>query len=390
MTAAAGAVAGPAARSNHARAGPAPGPVALPSEIAPVLGVGADSPAAFCLAAGRFAHLSPRFGDLDASEARTAYVEALERTRRRLDIEPEVVARDLDASSFAARLAAELGLPTVAVQHHHAHAAAVMAEHGLEGRVLAVVFDDPGLGDDGTRWGGEFLVAGAASARRAGRLRAVMWSGGGTRAEPWEMAVAHASDAGVLGRAVPLLGPTGSHTEWIADQSGTGRDRQQDTSAGGLFDAVASLAGLGPGLGGPDRSGARLARAADPSATMEYPFDLGAEDGSVVLDTRPIVRALVKDLANGRSARTVVGRFHRTLAAGILAVCRLLRVDTGVDRVVLAGGLFADDLLASDTAARLATQDFQVYLPRRIPAGDAGLALGQAVVASAHLDPSAA
>ncbi|HEX9377427.1 MAG TPA: hypothetical protein VGB19_14475 [Actinomycetota bacterium] len=346
-----------------------------------MLGVGVDRDAAFCLSSGGRARLSPGFGDLATGLARRAYVEALERARQSHDIEPEAVSRDLDASSFAASLAAELELPAVAVQHHHAHAAAVMAEHGLEGRVLAVVLDEPGLGDDGTTWGGEFLVADAVEARRAGHLRAVPGPGSNG------MGVVYAADAGVLRRAASMLGPNVTREP----PTGGGAERTlPDTSAGGLFDAVASLAGLRGHHRGAGRGWVRLARAADGSATMEYPFDLGTDDGSLVLDTRPIVRAVVKDLGNGRSAGTVAGRFHRTMAAGILAICRLLRIDTGLDRVVLAGALFADGLLVSDTAARLATQGFHVYPPQRIPPGDASLALGQVLVASARLGRPAA
>jgi hydrogenase maturation protein HypF len=124
-----------------------------------------------------------------------------------------------------------------------------------------------------------------------------------------------------------------------------------------------------------------LEQAADSSATFEYPFDLGADAGGIVADTRPIVAAVVHDLVRGRSTGEVAGRFHRTMAAVIVAVCRLIRGSTGLSRVCLGGGVFANQLLVSDAMARLTSCGFEAYTARDIPVGDGGIALGQVLVA---------
>jgi hydrogenase maturation protein HypF len=360
----------------------APASLRLESEVRPVLGTGAELHGAFCLAKGPRAFLSQHIGDLDSDEAMASYAAALERYRDLFRIEPEAVAHDLHPDFLTTRFAQSLGLPTVPVQHHHAHIAAVMAEHALEGRVIGVAYDGFGLGDDGTAWGGEFLVCDPASAERVGHLRYVPQPGGDAAVRnPSRMALAHASDAGVLKEALRLLGTDRSHAKVILAQIESGLNSPPTSSAGRLFDAVAALAGICSRATYEGHPAILLEQAADGSATFEYPFDLGVEAGRVVLDSRPIVAAVVKDLVKGRTAGEVAGRFHRTMAAGTLAVCRLLRGQTGLNRVCLGGGVFQNDLLTSDLAARLASCDFEVFVPREVPVGDGGIALGQVLVA---------
>jgi hydrogenase maturation protein HypF len=158
------------------------------------------------------------------------------------------------------------------------------------------------------------------------------------------------------------------------------------TSGGRLFDAVSALTGICLEASHEGQPAMLLEQAALSSATREYPFDVQVEDGRLVLDTRPIVAAIVKDLVKGRAPGEVAGRFHRTLAAAILEVCRALRGGTGMNRVCLGGGVFQNDLLLSDVTSRLETCNFEVYVPRETPVGDGGIALGQVLVAHARLE----
>jgi hydrogenase maturation protein HypF len=271
------------------------------------------------------------------------------------------------------------------VQHHHAHIAAVMAEHGLEGPVIGVAFDGFGLGEDGESWGGEFLVCDPRVSRRAGHLRGVCQPGGDAAVRnPTRMALSYAADAGCLEQARGLLGKSRSETNVVLGQIASGLNSPVTTSAGRLFDAVSALAGVCRQASYEGQPAILLEQAADTSATLEYPFELPLEEGRVVLDTRPIVAAVVRDLGRGRAPAEVAGRFHRTLAAGVVAVCRLLRGGTGLTTVCLGGGVFANDLLLSDVAARLSSCDFEVFAPREAPAGDGGIALGQVLVANAR------
>ena len=363
----------------------APTPLPLAGEVAPTLGTGAELHGAFCLAAGRRAYLSQHIGDLTTEEAMASFGSALDRYERVFGLEPEMVAHDLHPDFLSSRFAQELSLPTVAVQHHHAHVASVMAEHGLDGRVIGVAFDGFGLGTDGTAWGGEFLVCDAAAADRAGHLRTVSLPGGDAAVRhPWRMALAHADDAGVTDEALTLLGVPADQADTVLRQVRSPGAATTTSSVGRLFDAVAALAGLVDVATYEGHPAMLLEQCAEGSATREYGFDLDVEDGTIELDARPIVRAVVRDLLRGRPRGEVAGRFHRTMTAATFEMCRAIRGATGLGRVCLSGGVFNNDLLTSDLVARLETAGFEVFLPREAPVGDGGIALGQVLVANAE------
>ncbi len=363
----------------------APAPIELGEAVQPIIGAGAELHGAFCLAAGTRAFLSQHIGDLDTEEAMEAYADALQRFRWLFGIEPEVVAHDLHPDFLSTRFAEETDLEPVAVQHHQAHVAAVMAEHRLEGPVIGVAFDGFGLGEDGTGWGGEFLVGDAGHLQRFGRLRQVRQPGGDAAVRhPWMMALAHAADAGVLEPALRLLGDAAHDPDAVLGEIGSGLGSPFTSSAGRLFDAVSALVGVCYEATFEGHPAMLLEHAALSSATREYPFDVDMEDGLLVLDTRAIVSSVVKDLTKHRAPGEVAGRFHRTFAAAVLEVCRGLRGGTGVSRVCLSGGVFQNDLFLSDVASRLETCDFELYVPRQAPVGDGGIALGQVLVAHAR------
>jgi hydrogenase maturation protein HypF len=364
----------------------APTPVELPEEVPPILGTGAELHGAFCLATGTKAYLSQHIGDLDTEEAMTAYRAALDRSCALFRLEPEHVAHDLHPDLATTRFAEETGLPRIQVQHHHAHVAAVMAEHRLEGPVIGVAFDGFGLGLDGAAWGAEFFVGGVADLSRAAHLRAVALPGGDAAVRyPWRMAIAHAFDAGVLDAALPLLRREDAEVEVVLKQIDADLGAPPTTSMGRLFDAVAALAGVCDRSTYEGHPAILLEQVAEHGATREYPFDVAPEPGGIVLDARPLVAAIVTDLARGRPPGEVAGRFHRTIAAATLEVCRALRGATGLDRVCLSGGVFQNDLLTSDLIARLETVGFEAFLPRQAPVGDGGIALGQVLVAAARV-----
>ncbi|MGZ8610928.1 MAG: carbamoyltransferase HypF [Actinomycetota bacterium] len=362
----------------------APAPIELSVETLPTLGTGAELHGAFCLTNGPRAYLSQHIGDLDTEESMSAYRDALERYQQVFGIAPDLVAHDLHPDFQTTRFAKELGLPTVAVQHHHAHVASVMAEHKLEGRVIGVAFDGFGLGTDGTAWGGEFLVCDAATAERAGHLRSVALPGGDAAVRnPWRMALAHAEDAGVIDEALKLLHAHADEAQIVLQQILAGVGVPMTSSVGRLFDAVAALGGLVDVATYEGHPAMLLEQVAEGGATREYGFEVGAGDGGVILDPRPMIAAAVKDLRRGRPVGEVAGRFHRTMAAATLEVCRALRGMTGLNRVCLSGGVFNNDLLTSDLIARLETVGIEAYLPRQASVGDGGIALGQVLVANA-------
>jgi hydrogenase maturation protein HypF len=365
----------------------APAPIELADPIGPTLGTGAELHGAFCLASGTRAFLSQHVGDLDSDEAMRAYLAALERYRGVFGIEPEVVAHDLHPDMLTTRFAQETGLPLVPVQHHHAHVATVLAERRLRGQVIGVAFDGFGLGEDGTAWGGEFFTGDAERLHRAAHLRAVPLPGGDAAVRnPWRMALAHAEDAGVLEAAIALLGRGVGETEVVLQQMRSRLGSPPTSSMGRLFDAVAALTGVCDLATYEGQPAILLEQAAEHGATREYPFEVSPEPGGLVLDARPLVAAIVGDLVRGRPPGEVAGRFHRTVAAATLEVCRALRGSTRLDRVCLSGGVFQNDLLTSDLVARLETVGFAVYLPQQAPVGDGGIALGQVLVAATRAE----
>jgi hydrogenase maturation protein HypF len=364
----------------------APSPIELADEVAPILGTGAELHGAFCVTVGRRAYLSQHIGDLDTEEAMAAYRAAYAHSLELFGAEPVVVAHDLHPDFATTRFAEETGLQRIGVQHHHAHVAAVMAEHRLEGRVIGVAFDGFGLGEDGSAWGGEFLVGDAARMERTAHLRSVPLPGGDVAVRnPWRMAIAHARDAGVLERALPLLRRDDREVEVVLRQIDADIGSPPTSSMGRLFDAVAALSGVCELASYEGQPAIWLEQAAEHGATREYPFEVAMEPDGIELDVRPLVSAIVADLARGRPSGEVAGRFHRTIAAATLEVCRALRGVTGLDRVCLSGGVFQNDLLTSDLVARLETVGFHVFLPREVPVGDGGVALGQVLVAAARV-----
>jgi hydrogenase maturation protein HypF len=308
-------------------------------------------------------------------------------------VRPSVLAHDLHPEYATTRYARERalaeGLECLAVQHHHAHMASALAEHGLAGPAIGVTFDGTGYGTDGTLWGGEFLVGDCRSFRRAAHLRPVPLPGGERAVrEPWRMALSVLLDAGLAGEAADLLGgrlpllPLRGVERMIERRV----NAPLSSSAGRLFDAVAALCGVRDRTTFEGQAAMELeALAAEAPEDGAYPFDLPGGITPLVVDTRPLVRAVAADCRRGAARSGVARRFHRALAAIVGEVCGRLRAVTGVDTVVLSGGVFQNALLSAEAAARLAGEGFRVYAQERVPCNDGGLALGQLAVAAATL-----
>jgi hydrogenase maturation protein HypF len=196
------------------------------------------------------------------------------------------------------------------------------------------------------------------------------------------MALAHAEAADVVDEAIPYLAH-GDEVETVLALIRSATGTSTTSSMGRLFDAVASLAGIVDASTYEGHPAILLEQAADPAEARPYPFEVAAGDDGVLIDPRPTVAAVVVDRRRDRPAAEIAGRFHRTIAAATLEACRAVRDTTGLTRVCLAGGVFANDLLTSDLVVRLEAAGFDVFLPRRAPVGDGGLALGQVLVANA-------
>ncbi|MCA1685063.1 MAG: Sua5/YciO/YrdC/YwlC family protein, partial [Planctomycetia bacterium] len=377
--------------------GYAPRPVGLPSACPrPVLAVGGQLKATFALGRGRQAFLSHHLGDLDHYDAYGAFESDVRLYEQLFRIRPECLAHDLHpdyaTTRYARERAAREGVGLSAVQHHHAHMASCMAEHGLAGPVIGVTFDGTGFGTDGAVWGGEFLVGDYRQFRRGAHLRYVGMPGGDAAIrEPWRMALAHLADAGV-GSAALETRHTPVEINLIRKILERRFNSPYTSSAGRLFDAVGALAGVRDRVSYEGQAAVELEWLAtgfppDRAYPFEFgpPGEVGANEPPLVVDTRPLIRAVVAESAGGVPAGLIARRFHSTLVDLIAVVCGRLSYSTGITDVVLSGGVFLNSMLTGEVVARLARGGFRVYRHRLVPPNDGGLSLGQLAVASAGL-----
>ncbi|MBK1615133.1 hydrogenase maturation protein HypF [Rubrivivax gelatinosus] len=338
---------------------------------------------------GRFT-ASALHGDLGTPEACVALEASVGALLERVDGRVDAVAHDLHpdfhSTRIALALAAELGVPAIAVQHHVAHVAAVMAEHRIDGPVIGLALDGFGLGDDGGAWGGEILWVDGAQHRRVGHLLPLGLPGGDRAAqEPWRMAAAalHALGRGaeIEARLAPAVGTTAART--VCSLLQRGLNCPQTTSAGRWFDAAAGLLGISVRQAHEAEAAIALEQLARGHAD-EDPADVATLHAGLV-DLRPVAARLVELGERGEAARGAA-LFHRALADGLVAAAAAACRDAGIRRVVLGGGCFFNRVLSARIEAGLAAHDLEPLRPAALAdCGDAGLARGQCRVAERRL-----
>jgi hydrogenase maturation protein HypF len=355
--------------------GHVPDAIALPAAGKVVLGVGGHERNTVCLVRDGQAVLSQHVGDLDQAESDAFFREAIAHLQELLGAAPEAVVHDLHPDYRSTRWARASGLRTVAVQHHHAHVAACLAEHGRHDRVTGIAFDGTGLGDDGTLWGGEVLDADLAASRRVGHLRALRLAGGEAAIrEPWRLAAAALVDAGESLDRLPHV--AAGERERLSALLATSLPARA-TGAGRWFDAVAALLGAARDISYDGQAAAQLEALAGREHGAPLAFAITAGE-PFELDLRPAIRELVRELVHGTSAAQLAARFHATIAAAIVVACR----SAGRPAVVLTGGCFQNRRLLEETTALLEAEGFEVMSHHRVPPNDGGLALGQVAIAT--------
>jgi hydrogenase maturation protein HypF len=293
------------------------------------------------------------------------------------------------ASRYARERARREGLPLVEVQHHHAHIAAGMAEHGLSGErpVIGVAFDGTGYGDDGAIWGGEFLIAGYAGYERAAHLRYVPLPGGDRAVrEPWRMALSHLRAAGLpwgddLAPVIHARAAGDERLRALCIQMEHGLNAPATSSMGRLFDAAAALAGVRQTVNYEAQAAVEFEALADLSEVSAYPIDYA----NGIIDPAPAWAALLADRRAGLEVGRIAARFHNGVVRVVGVVCQSLRDERGLNEVVLSGGVWQNIVLLRRTLALLAVNGFRVYTHCLVPPNDGGLALGQAAIA--NFDP---
>lgn len=345
-----------------------------------VLAVGGWFKNTVCVTRGDEAFVSQHVGDLDNAPTCVSLENTAAHLMDVLQVTPDVVAHDLHpdfhSTRFACDLARERNLPLVGVQHHHAHVAAVAAEHRLEGPLLGLALDGVGLGGDGGIWGGELLLVDGAASTRLGHLRPLALPGGDRAArEPWRMA---ASALHALGRGEEIQrrfpGPRAFAVRQMLE---AGIHAPETTSAGRLFDAAAGLLGLRQHQAFEGQAPMLLEGLADahgPEQPLGDGFQL-TEDAT--LDFLPLLAAIADETDQGRAAAV----FHATLAAGLARWVLGFSERHDVRRVVFGGGCFLNRVLTGSLGRRLAQAGLEVFQASRVPPNDGGLSLGQAWIA---------
>ena len=367
----------------------APLPVRLPVAVAPTVALGGELKTTICVASGTHAWMSQHIGDLGALETERALEDIRASFCTMYGVDPEVHAVDRHPAYRTNRLSLERGWPgRVEVQHHHAHIAAVMAEHGLDGSVpvIGMAFDGTGYGTapDGSVqiWGGEVLVADYAGFTRVGHLAPLPLPGGdGAVRNPCRIALAYLGALGIAtdGSAPPEVACDDIERSVVARMVGRGTGCVPTTSMGRLFDAVASLLGIRHRVTYEAQAAIELeVAAADGAPTVHLAFGLS---GDGVLDPRPVLAGLLDAAADGVAVGDLASSFHHAVAAAVLASARRAAEAAGPVPVALSGGVFQNALLTGLVRGALAADGFTVLTHRTVPPNDGGLALGQAVIA---------
>ncbi|KJS61440.1 carbamoyltransferase HypF [Streptomyces rubellomurinus] len=371
-----------------------PLPVPLPLPVRPALAAGGDLKNTFALAQDGYAWLSAHIGDMDDLATLKAFDRAVEHLGAVTGVQPEVLVVDRHPGYRSARHVRRTarGREVREVQHHHAHIASVMAEHGLDGTrpVLGLAFDGTGYGTDGAVWGGEVLLADYRGFRRTARLGYVPLPGGdATVARPYRMALAHLWAAGLPWSAglAPVRACPPDELRLLSQQLERSVNCVPTSSMGRLFDAVSALAGICQKAGyeaqaAIELEAAALAHGPQDRPEGDYAFELVDEDGVLIADPGPLIAAVVADARAAAPPGLIATRFHAAVVALVRAVCDRSRQHHGVRTVALSGGVFANALLSSACAHALAQDGFTVLRHRRVPPNDAGLALGQLMVAA--------
>ncbi|MCW0213083.1 MAG: carbamoyltransferase HypF [Pseudonocardia sp.] len=363
--------------------GYAPLPVTLPVAVPPTLAVGADLKNTCAVGAGRHAWLSQHVGDMDDLRTLDAFGATQEHLRMLTGVAPTHLAADdhpLYRSTHWARRERG-GRVLIGVQHHHAHTASVMAEHGLDGTrpVIGIAFDGTGYGSDGAVWGGEVLVADYAGFERIGHLGYVPLPGGDASVRrPYRMALAHLRAAGVEWTDdLPCVGACPAAERAVLDhQLSTGLGCVPTSSMGRLFDAVSALAGV--------------CQVADHEGQAAVELEgagrgIRAPDGyrfGEAMDPTPVVRAVAADVRAGVARAVVSARFHAAVVDLIAGVATTARAATGLSTVALSGGAFQNPTLLAGACQALRRNDFTVLRHRVVPPNDGGIALGQLMIAA--------
>ena len=362
-----------------------PAPVYLDMDVEGIVAVGAELVNCFCVGKGKQAILSQHIGDLKNLETYEFFLESFNRYKKLFRVEPKLIVCDMHPEYLSTKFALQTGLPVFTVQHHHAHIASCMAEHGLDTQVIGVSFDGIGLGDDGNIWGGEFLVCDLSDYQRVVYFDYHPMPGGDQATlNPWRMAVSYLYS--IFGHDLHALNLPfmkdldPGMLKIIVQMIEKNVNCPQTSSAGRLFDAVSALTGICTVSTFHAEAPMRLEAAINSQSDESYDFVYNK-----TISVTPMIRQIVNDLQRSLPASYIAIKFHNTIVNIIYEVVTGLKSMFNINKVVLSGGTFQNRYILEKIEKKLERSGFQLYLHEKVPCNDGGIALGQIAIAAKKL-----
>jgi hydrogenase maturation protein HypF len=370
--------------------GYAPYPVPLPWEAPRLLAAGPELKNTFCLTRDKYAFVSHHIGDMENYETLQSFQSGIEHFERLFRIRPAAIAYDLHPNYMATRYALDRAeaenLPSIGVQHHHAHIAACMADCGLQdGTVIGFAFDGTGYGEDGVIWGGEVLLADYSEYHRAYHLEYIPMVGGEAAIRhPWRLALAWLHAAGIPWEddLPPVAAATLEERQVVESMLKNMVNTPLTSSMGRLFDAAAAMAGGRQDVNYEAQAAIEFEAALDKEEQDAYQFEI---DGSII-SAVPVIQQMVDDHRAGARLPVISARFHNGVAELVLQLATSVRDHQGLRQVALSGGVWQNMALLGRTRALLSRAGFEVLTHKQVPTNDGGVALGQAVIAARRLE----
>lgn len=359
-----------------------PTPIRTKLKVDGIFAAGAELVNCFAVGKEKLAILSQHIGDLKNYETYRFYEETVDKFRRLFRVKPELAAVDLHPDYFSTRFAKELGIETVEVQHHFAHIASCMTEHGLDEPVIGVSMDGTGLGDDGHIWGGEFLICDLRNYKRATHFDYVPLPGGDkVTKEPWRTALSylhHTFGDDCLKLELDFMKAIPEQKSWLVLEAiQKNINAPLSSSCGRLFDAVSAMINLCTVSKFHAEAPMRLESIADVYCAEGYGFNIAD-----TISFRPMIEEIMLDLRNMTEPSIIASRFHRTMVDVIVQTVQKISRDTGIKKVVFSGGSFQNAILLGRSERFLLDKGFKVFTHRQVPANDGGIVLGQLAVAA--------
>lgn len=373
--------------------GYAPSPLRLFRPVADILACGAELKNTFCFGKRDYAYLSHHLGDLENYETLEAFEQGIKDFQQLFSLQPRYIAHDLHPDYLSTKYAlAQTELQPIGVQHHHAHIASCMAEHGLDEPVIGIALDGLGLGADGTLWGGEVLICTYGSFERIAHLRPMVLPGGVQAIkEPWRMGAICLEDAlgpDFIERPLAFCQRLKQRGWERLARIATQREYSPlISSLGRLFDAVSAILGVRETINYEGQAAIELEYLAMRSRTSaRYPFAIDAHSKPAILDMRDLLRAIAKDIERGVARAVIARRFHNSMAHLVRDSAVLVRQSHGLKKVVLSGGCFQNVLLLTSAVELLLREGFQVFAHQQLPPNDGCISVGQLLVATAKIE----